>query len=187
MTTFYVPLESGYWKLFCLPFDSSGAARARGGETFAKLGDSIFFHDDRSLYVNLFVPARLQWPEKGLVVRQETRFPDATTRSVSSSSARSGGAERAQHSRSLLGHAGNHRHDQRRRRQEASAKASSYWVVERTWKNGDRLDVRLPMSLHVHAMPDDPTVQAFMYGPLVLAGELGNQGLSYGSRRTPTR
>jgi hypothetical protein len=28
-------------------------------------------------------------------------------------------------------------------------------------------------------MPDDPTLQAFMYGPLVLAGPLGNEGLSY--------
>ena len=64
-------------------------------------------------------------------------------------------------------------------RQEASAKPSSYCAVERTWKTGDRLDVSLPMSLHVHAMPDDPTVQAFMYGPLVLAGALGNEGLTY--------
>jgi hypothetical protein len=35
------------------------------------------------------------------------------------------------------------------------------------------------MRLHTHAMPDDPTVQAFMYGPLVLAGALGNEGLTY--------
>ena len=76
MTTFYVPLESGYWKLFSLPFDSFWCCTGTGVESFAKLGDSIFFHDDRSLYVNLFVPARLQWPEKGLFVRQETRFPD---------------------------------------------------------------------------------------------------------------
>ncbi len=35
------------------------------------------------------------------------------------------------------------------------------------------------MNLHVHPMPDDPGVQAFMYGPLVLAGALGNEGLTY--------
>ena len=76
MTTFYVPLESGYWKLFSLPFDSFWCCTGTGVESFAKLADSIFFHDDDSLYVNLFVPARLHWPEKGLFVRQETRFPD---------------------------------------------------------------------------------------------------------------
>jgi DUF1680 family protein len=75
MTTFYVPLESGYWKLFGLPFDSFWCCTGTGVESFAKLGDSVFFHDERSLYVNLFVPARVQWPEKGLTLRQETRFP----------------------------------------------------------------------------------------------------------------
>jgi hypothetical protein len=63
--------------------------------------------------------------------------------------------------------------------QPASVKPESYWTVERTWKTGDRLEVSLPMSVHVHPMPDDRTVQAFMYGPLVLAGALGNEGLTY--------
>jgi hypothetical protein len=34
------------------------------------------------------------------------------------------------------------------------------------------------MKLHTQAMPDDPGLQAFMYGPLVLAGRLGNDGLT---------
>jgi uncharacterized protein len=34
------------------------------------------------------------------------------------------------------------------------------------------------MHLHVEAMPDDPRTQAFLYGPLVLAGDLGHDGLT---------
>jgi uncharacterized protein len=34
------------------------------------------------------------------------------------------------------------------------------------------------MHLSVEAMPDDPTSQAFLYGPLVLAGDLGADGLT---------
>ena len=34
------------------------------------------------------------------------------------------------------------------------------------------------MHLHVQAMPDDPSMQAFLYGPLVLAGDLGGDGLT---------
>src|SRR5262249_7476076 len=41
MTTFYVPLESGYWKLFSRPFDSFWCCTGTGVESFAKLGDSI--------------------------------------------------------------------------------------------------------------------------------------------------
>ena len=33
-------------------------------------------------------------------------------------------------------------------------------------------------SLRAEAMPDDPTMQAFLYGPLVLAGDLGGEGLT---------
>jgi len=36
----------------------------------------------------------------------------------------------------------------------------------------------LPMRLSVEATPDDPTMQAFLYGPLVLAGDLGGEGLT---------
>jgi hypothetical protein len=45
--------------------------------------------------------------------------------------------------------------------------------VDRTWSDGDKLEVPLPMSLHAWPMPDDKTLVAFMYGPLVLAGKLG--------------
>ena len=46
------------------------------------------------------------------------------------------------------------------------------------WKDGDSIQVDLPMSLHIEAMPDDHTIQAVVYGPLVLSGKLGNQGLT---------
>jgi hypothetical protein len=119
----------------------------------------------------------VHWPEKGLYVRQETRFPDEDTirlefqceRPVTLSLrvrvpywATQGLAVK------LNGEA----HD-------ASAEPSSYWAIERTWKDGDLLEVSLPMEVHAHPMPDDPTVQAFMYGPLVLAGALGTEGLTY--------
>jgi len=177
MTTFYVPLESGYWKLFSLPFDSFWCCTGTGVESFARLGDSIFFHDDLGLYVNLFVPARLHWPEKGLYVRQETRFPDddrihlefqCETPVRLSLRVRIPYWATQGMAASLNGEP-----------LEASADPASYWAIERTWKTGDRLEVSLPMKLHVHPMPDDPTVQAFMYGPLVLAGALGNEGLTY--------
>jgi hypothetical protein len=51
-------------------------------------------------------------------------------------------------------------------------------VLERSWRDGDRLEVALPMELHLHPMPDDPTMQAVMYGPLVLVGQLGTDGLT---------
>jgi uncharacterized protein len=48
-------------------------------ENFSKLQDSIYFHDDQSLFVNLFIPSALDWREKGVTIRQETQFPDQDT------------------------------------------------------------------------------------------------------------
>jgi DUF1680 family protein len=61
---------------------------------------------------------------------------------------------------------------------EASPSPASYFTVARTWRNGDRITVDLPMYLHREVMPDEPTTQAFLYGPLVLAGKLGSDGLN---------
>jgi uncharacterized protein len=73
---------------------------------------------------------------------------------------------------------------------ESFAEPSSYFVLNRTWQDGDKVEITMPMSLHVNAMPDDASVQAAMYGPLVLFGKLGTEGLTKDNLRaepTPIR
>ena len=60
----------------------------------------------------------------------------------------------------------------------AFSSPGSYLTLNRTWKEGDRVEVRLPMSLRIETLPGDDTQQAAMYGPLVLAGRLGTEGLT---------
>lgn len=173
---YYVAMESGYWKLFGEPLHSFWCCSGTGAESHAKFGDSIYFHDDDGIWVNLFIASQVEWPEQGVTLVQETRFPedDSTTFTVRCRkpvrmavrvrvpywATRGGSAE-------LNG-----------RTLEAFAAPSSYLVLDRTWRDGDEVKVTMPMGLHVCAMPDDPTVQAFMYGPLVLAGRLGTEGLT---------
>jgi DUF1680 family protein len=48
------------------------------------------------------------------------------------------------------------------------------WVViGRQWREGDRLEVTLPMRLTFSPAPDQPSVQAVTYGPVVLSGAYG--------------
>lgn len=182
---YYVPLQSGYWKLFGASMHDFWCCTGSMAEAFAKLGDSIYFKDDDGLYVNLFVPSEVTWQEKGLRIVQDTTFPesDRVTLTVRASAPR-----RAQlrirvpywttgGSASLNG-----------ARLESFATPGSYFVLDRTWRDGDRVEVRLPMRLHSAPMPDDPTVQAVMYGPLVLAGKLGTAGLTAENLRAePTK
>jgi hypothetical protein len=45
-------------------------------ERFASLANAIYFQEDDGLRVNLFIASELSWPDKGLVLRQETQFPE---------------------------------------------------------------------------------------------------------------
>jgi hypothetical protein len=66
-----------------------------------------------------------------------------------------------------------------------NAKPGSYAAIEREWKNGDTVQIRWPMSLRLEAMPDDPKMIAIIYGPIVLAGDLGREGLTEALRYGP--
>jgi len=65
------------------------------------------------------------------------------------------------------------------------AEPGGYFVVDRTWRDGDTLELRLPMRLHLDPMPDDDSIRAVMFGTLVLAGRLGTAGLTPESLRAP--
>jgi DUF1680 family protein len=179
-TLYYVPLASGYWKLFGQPLDSFWCCTGTGAESFAKLADSIYFHDDDGVYVNLFVASELDWPERRIRLVQETAFPE---RDTSTLVVRCPAPVRmtlrvrvpswtSQASASLNG-----------RPLVGFAAPGGYVSLDRVWRDGDRLELRLPMRLRIESLPDDETLQAVLYGPLVLAGRLGTAGLTPGVLR----
>ena len=177
MTMYYIPLQSGYWKMFSTPRRSFWCCTGTGVENFAKLADSIYFHDDDGLYVNLFSASRLEWPEKGLTMRQETHFPDEERSSLEFKCERP--VQLAIRIRVPYWATRGIRLAANGEAMADKAAPGTFAVVNRTWKTGDRVTVELPMALHVHPMPDDSSLQAFLYGPLVLAGRLGADGLTW--------
>ena len=58
-------------------------------------------------------------------------------------------------------------------RQTVTTQPSSFLSIHRTWKDDDRIELTMPMSLWLSPMPDDANLAAVMYGPMVLAGRLG--------------
>jgi len=176
---YYLPLASGYWKTFGKPFDSLWCCTGTGSEEYAKLTDTIYFHDDASLYVNLYVDSQLEWPEKGLRIRQETRFPEeqGTTLTISGKSPVQLGINLRVPSWTEGGSV-----KINGTTLPAFASPSSYLTLNRVWNPGDKIELSLPMKLHIESMPDDQTIQAAMYGPLVLAGRFDavSKEMSYG-------
>jgi uncharacterized protein len=183
MVCYYVPLRPGAFKTYSTPNDSFWCCVGTGMENHAKYADTIFFHDDQSLYLNLFIASELTWKDKGLVVRQETKFPEEDTTKLTFRTQKpvrlalrirypswvSSGMTMTVNGEDV----------------PVNAKPGSYAAIEREWKNGDTVQVRWPMSLRLEAMPDDPKMIAILYGPIVLAGDLGREGLTDAVRYGP--
>jgi len=179
---YYLSLQSGYWKLFGTPLEDFWCCTGSMAESFASLGDAIYFRDDQGVYVNLYVPSELNWAERGLRLVQETRFPEEDTIHLSVHVARP--TRMALRIRVPYWASGG-RASLNGKPLEGFAEPSSYFTLTRDWSEGDRVSLQLPLRLHVAPMPDDETVQAVLYGPLVLAGRLGTEGLTAANRRAP--
>src|SRR5262245_33497290 len=185
MVLYYCPLRPGAWKSFSTENDSFWCCVGTGMENHAKYGDTIYFHDASSLYVNLFIPSELTWKEKGLVVRQPTRFPEEQATHLTMTLTRPVGV--AVKLRQAAGARGaGVRVNGQEGREGREGQEASYLTIEREWKSGDTLDVSLPMALHTEAMPDNPKMIAVMYGPMVLVGDLGREGLEGVKRYGPS-
>ncbi len=172
MMCYFVPLRMGAKKQFSDKFNTFTCCVGTGMENHAKYAESIYFEGkDGSLYLNLFVPSRLNWRSKAVTVTQTTDFPanDRTVLTVQTSKAKTF----AVHIRkpwwatsgvkvSVNGHAVN-----------AEKNTDGYLTVNRLWKNNDTIEIIFPMSVYSESMPDNNGRIALLYGPVVLAGQLG--------------
>jgi hypothetical protein len=165
----------GTWKTFNSEDQSFWCCTGSGVEEYSKLNDSVYWKDSSGVYVNLFIPSELDWKEKGFKLRQETKFPQEGSATFSVTADKpiqlalrlripewASGASVKINGRAL----------------EVAPSPQSYLAISRQWKTGDRVELTLPMRLRVDPMPDDRTTQAFLYGPVVLAGDLGAEGLT---------
>ena len=174
MTYFYC-LKPGHFKIYSTPFDAMWCCVGSGIENHSKYGDTIYFHNDDTLWVNLFIPSLLDWREKNVRVRMETKFPADDTINLTVNTRKTQkfdlkvrvpywatkGAEVTINGKT----------------QVVKSTPRSYLTLSRQWKDGDKIAVRLPMSLHLRPARDKKDMVTIMYGPLVLAGELGVKGM----------
>jgi DUF1680 family protein len=183
MMIYYCPLRPGAFKTFSSHDDSFWCCVGTGMENHSRYPESIYFHDEKSLYVNLFIASQLHWEEKGIEVRQETRFPESDTTRFTFTAAkptelvvRLRYPSWAQSGISVTVNG---------EKQKVTGKRGSYVAIERTWKTGDVLELQLPMHLYFEPLPNDPSYVAILIGPLVLAGDRGKEGLKGVQRYGP--
>jgi len=168
--TYHVPLLPGSVKHFGNP-DMTGFTCCNGTaiESSTKLQNSIYFksEDNNSLYVNLFIPSTLQWTERNIQVDQVTSFPreDHTTLKIT----------------------GKGRFDLKLRvpswatsgfyvkingkEMDVKSTPGSYVSIDRKWKNGDTVELRMPFEFRLEPVMDQQNIASLFYGPVLLAAQ----------------
>ena len=173
MLEYYVPQDSGFQRVFGTACDAFWCCTGTGVESYSKLADSIYFHDANSLYVNLFIPSRVAWTEQGVTVEQRTSFPEeaGTTLAIKLATPAEFGLKLR-----IPAWAGpGVKVTVNGEPFQTTAVPGTWMSIKRLWKDGDQVKAELPMRLYARPLPDDPNLEAFMYGPVVLAGVVDDQ------------
>jgi DUF1680 family protein len=168
---YFFPLAAGYWRAYNSPEESFWCCTGTGAEEFAKFTDTIFFRRGSDVYVNQFIASTLDWKEEGLLIDQVTQFPREQGATLKIKTSRP--IARTVHVRIPSWTTDAAQVKINGRASEAVADSGSYLAIRRVWQDGDTINITLPMELRQEALPGDDSVTAVLYGPLVLATDLG--------------
>lgn len=178
MAMYFQPMATGFFKVFSSPFDSFWCCTGTGMEDFTKLGDSIYFKDDESVYINAFISSSVFWREKNITITQETdipvsdeirlsfetdnpkeftvkiRIPDWATDSPKIT---------------LNGRSFNY------------SLENGYAVVKGVFSYESEICITIPFSIKAYGLKDNENVFSFKYGPIVLCAQLGRDRMDIGT------
>lgn len=171
---YFLPMLSGAHKVYSTKENSFWCCVGSGFENQAKYGEFIYYHNSKDLFVNLFIPSELNWKEKGLKITQQTHFPESnkTIFTISTNTAITSAInirypEWASKMEIIVNG----------RKIKINKAANGYVPIERKWNSGDRIEVVFGMQLKLNPTKDNANVAAFTYGPIVLAGRRGTEGM----------
>lgn len=169
--TYFVPVRPGQRRSYGNVGTCCGGT---GMENHTKYQDSIYFReaDGSALYVNLYIASTLTWPERRFEISQETRYP---FEGASTITVKGAGPLRVKlRVPSWVGRGFGVRVNGAAERLDA--RPGTYVTIDRTWRDGDRIDIAMPLSFRVERAIDDPAVQSIFFGPTLLAVQHGPVG-----------
>jgi uncharacterized protein len=166
---YFLPLMPGAERKYYTLFDDFSCCVCSGMDSYTRHSEYIYAHTSSDIYVNQFIASEIHWKEKGILIKQETKFPyeDVTMLKFECKKDTELGilirypkwlSEPL--SVRINGHA------------EHLTAEAGYCRINRTWHSGDIVEIKLPMNIRIENMPDDKSMIAVFYGPILLAGAL---------------
>ncbi len=200
-TCYMVPVGRGVQHEYQQMFRSFTCCVGTGMESHALHGDGIYYESGDKLWVNIYAPSTAEWTAAGVKLEMNTDFPEGETATLKLkvqspkeltlalrkpfwagdgfSVKVNGQAVPEDMIDPLRGVPGSGRQIENRSKQATAGAGqsmqgpSSYVELKRTWKTGDTVELILPKSLYLEPTHDNPRCAAIMWGPLILAGDLG--------------
>ncbi len=170
--TYFTPLHGD----FRTYLNGTHCCVGSGIENTARYNEGIYFQRPGQLWVDLYIPSALNWAAQGLVLKQEGFAPFAdTVRFTVVRAARA--SEATLHLRVPGWLSGPAELSVNGRPQTTAATPSGYLSVKRVWQTGDVLTLKLPAALRLERAKDIPSMVSVFYGPVLLAGRLGDEGM----------
>lgn len=171
---YFLPMLPGAHKVYSTYDQSFWCCVGTGFESHVKYGEFIYSHNERDLYVNLFIPSELNWEERGLKLVQENRFP---YENMTHFTVRTTKLQKLSLNVRYPAWATSAQVKINGKISKTTDKPGSYIKLNRDWKDGDRVEVSFGIELKIVPAPDDANVVAFTYGPIVLAGRMGSENM----------
>lgn len=171
---YFTPMRPGHYRVYSQPETSFWCCVGSGLENHTQYGDLIYAHTTNDIFVNLFIPSALSWEEKGVKLTQETNFPfDETTTLIINTAKKSKFNLKIRKPKwitnnDLLLKVNGTTH-------RVNAEENGYVSIGRTWEDGDKVEITLPMTTSVEQLPDGANYYSFLHGPIVLAMNCGNE------------
>jgi hypothetical protein len=165
---YFTPIHPNHYRVYSTADEAFWCCVGTGMENHGKYGELIYSHTDADVYVNLFIPSVLKWKEKGIQLTQQTRFPESEKSELSLNLDRPGRFSIYIRKPEWVKDAAFTITVNNQTVQDAHNTAE-YIQLNRSWKNGDRITVTLPMKNTIEFLPDHSPWVSFLHGPLVLA------------------
>jgi DUF1680 family protein len=172
MTTYFQPMATGFFKVYSTRWDKFWCCTGSGMESFTKLGDTIYMHEGNTLYVNFYQSSKLDWADQNVTITQETDIPwnDTAVFTVD------GSGSLDLRFRIPDWTAGTMTADVNGEKYSYKT-VDGYAQITGDFRSGDKITLHIPAEVRAYALPDNPSVYGFKYGPVVLSAELGKEDM----------
>jgi DUF1680 family protein len=176
MTTYFKGMGTGFFKVFSSETNHFWCCTGTGMENFTRLNDSVYFHDDKDVWLIYYVNSSLNWKDRGLSLTQAADLPmsdkvnitvtAAPTDAVALKFRKPYWTSTCQVGITVNGQAVN------------AAESGGFYSVSRVWQANDKIELTFPIFVQFSRLQDNENAVAFTYGPIVLSAGLGTSSMT---------